>query len=209
MKSWNLNDRRLVKRMLAGEEEAFRLFFDDHFPPLYRFALRRLGDADAAGEVAQEALCQALGKLETWRGEAALRSWLFTFCRHRLARHLAGRERRPRPVGLPEESPEIRAALEALALAEGEGPEADLKAKELAALVRLTLDHLPPRYGRVLTWKYLEEVPVREIARRLELGAKAAESLLGRARSAFREAFEALAREERTAWAFTESGREA
>ena len=185
-------DRRLVRRLLAGDEDAFQTFFDESFPALYRFALRRLGNAEDAGEVAQEALTKAISKLSTWRGEAALRTWLFTFCRHEISRHLTRQQKVPDPVGLPEESPEIRAALEALALDGGQGPEADLRARELASLVRRTLDHLPPRYAQVLTLKYLRDLPVKTIAQRLDLGPQAVESLLTRARQAFREGFCAI-----------------
>ena len=55
-----------------------------------------------------------------------------------------------------------------------------------------TLDHLPPRYGHALEWKYIEGLSVDEVARRLGLGYKAAESLLTRARQAFREGFASM-----------------
>ena len=47
-------------------------------------------------------------------------------------------------------------------------------------------------YADALEWKYIDEIPVQEIAARLGLGAKAAESLLTRARHAFRDAFRTL-----------------
>jgi DNA-directed RNA polymerase specialized sigma24 family protein len=50
------------------------------------------------------------------------------------------------------------------------------------------LDHLPPHYGSVLEWKYIDELPVQEIADRLGMRLRAAESLLARARRAFRDA---------------------
>ena len=50
------------------------------------------------------------------------------------------------------------------------------------------MDVLPTRYGDVLEWKYIDGLPVQEIARRLAIGPKAAESLLTRAREAFRAA---------------------
>jgi RNA polymerase sigma-70 factor (ECF subfamily) len=59
-------------------------------------------------------------------------------------------------------------------------------------IVQLVLDHLPPRYSRALEWKYLEDVSVDDIARRLQCTPKAAESLLTRARDAFRDAFAAV-----------------
>ena len=55
--------------MLDGEESAFEAFFEATYPVLYRFALVRLGfDRDAAGDVAQAAICKAIGKLRTFRG---------------------------------------------------------------------------------------------------------------------------------------------
>jgi RNA polymerase sigma-70 factor (ECF subfamily) len=200
-------DKTLVRRLLAGEEEAFEVFFEGHFPPLYRFALRRLGDdPDAAGDVAQLAICKAIRKLATYRGEAALQTWLFTFCRREVSAHLARRGRTPLPIGLLDDTPEIRAALESLIAPASEGPEAELERKEIACLVQITLDHLPPHYGQVLEWKYMHELPVKEIASRLRLAPKAAESLLTRARAAFRDAFASISGERlgnaRTEWAF-------
>ena len=77
--------------------------------------------------------------------------------------------------------------------AEEEDPGISLDRSGVAALVRRVLDHLPPRYAEVLECKYLDDLPVQEIGVRLGLGTKAAESLLTRARRAFREAFEAIA----------------
>ena len=60
-------DRRLVKRLLKGDEQAFEAFFDDYFPRLYRFALVRMShQADAAEEVAQATLCAAIPKLASF-----------------------------------------------------------------------------------------------------------------------------------------------
>ena len=56
----------------------------------------------------------------------------------------------------------------------------------------MTLDCLPERYGDALEWKYIQELSVHEIATRLKVTPKAAESLLSRAREAFRDAFAAI-----------------
>jgi RNA polymerase sigma-70 factor (ECF subfamily) len=183
-------DRERVRRMLAGEEAAFEAFFDATFPALYRFALVRLAfDRAAAADVAQATICRAIAKLHTFRGEAALQTWVYTLCRHELyAWHKRqGRE----PVELVEDEPEIRAALESLRAIDD--VEASLDRRSVSALVQRVLDHLPAHYSSALEWKYVEELSTQEIATRLEIGVKAAESLLTRARRAFREAFETMA----------------
>ena len=91
-------------------------------------------------------------------------------------------------VTLVEDDPEIRAALESLRVSETEDLDTHIDRKKVASLVQRVLDHLPPRYD-ALEWKYIDELSVQEIATRLGLGMKAAESLLTRARRAFGEAF--------------------
>jgi RNA polymerase sigma-70 factor (ECF subfamily) len=182
-------DVSLTRRVLAGDEAAFEAFFDRYFPRLFRFALPRLdGNEDDAEEIVQRVLIRAIARLATYRGEAALFTWLCTFCRHEIA---AFRERADnvREVSLSDDRPEMVAVLEALSTIGPEDPETTLRRRELSSLVQRTLDHLPSRYGDVLEWKYIQGLSVSEIADRLGLGYKAAESLLTRARAAFRDAF--------------------
>ena len=189
------DERDLVQRMLRGDERAFDAFFERHFSRLFRFALPRLDqDADAAEEVVQATLCKAIAGLKGYRGEAALFTWLCTICRREIAAHRERLGRSPMPTGLVEDSPEIRAALDSLARILAEDPESELQRGEVARLVQVTLDALPGVYGDALEWKYVQGLSVKEIAERLNLGGKAAESLLTRARQAFRDGFAALTR---------------
>lgn len=177
--------------MVRGDEEAFSSFFGTNFPPLFRFAMARLGgDADAAEDVVQGTMCKVMRKLATYRGEASLLTWLSTFCRHEISAWYAKKQKVPPMVDLFEELPEIRAAIESLSAA-SEKPESVMHRSEIARLVQLILDSLPDRYGDALEWKYIDGLPVAEIAQRLGVGLKAAESVLTRARAAFRDGFTA------------------
>jgi RNA polymerase sigma-70 factor (ECF subfamily) len=183
-------DRELVRRLLTGDERAFEGFFDDYFPGLYRFALARTGrDEDAAEEIAQATLCAAIPKLRTYRGEAALSTWLFTFCRHEISAFYRRTHKERPAVELVEDDPLVAAALESMAAASETGAETTVRRDETARLVHVLLDRLPPRYATALELKYLDGLSVNDIAARLEVSAKAAESLLTRARDAFREGF--------------------
>jgi RNA polymerase sigma-70 factor (ECF subfamily) len=182
-------DKRLVARILAGEEAAFDQFIDDYYPRLFRFASVRLdGDPDATQDVVQGTFSKVIPSLARYRGEAALFSWLCSFCRFEIAAHWKARARRAPEVPLIEDAPNVRAALESLATA-GESPQSELERRELARLVRTVLDHLPVRYGDALEWRYLRDSSVEAIAERLGVSYKAAESLLSRAREAFRAGF--------------------
>lgn len=185
------DEQRLVHRLLAGDERAFREFFDEYFARVYRFALPRLnGNADAAEDVAQETLCKVVRKLDTFRGEAALFTWICQICRRQIADYLREHQRHSERVVLIEDSPQVQAALDAIAAPEREQPEREYDDAQVGGLVRSVLDRLPARYGDALEWKYVEGLSVDEIGARLGIGTTAAQSLLARARVAFRDAME-------------------
>ena len=182
-------DRQLARQILAGDERAFRQLFDSFFPRLYRFALVRLrGDHDAADEVVQRTFCKAVERLDTYRGEAALYTWFCQICRNTLIDHCRRRGADARHVTPLEDVPDLRAVLDAIAAPAVERPEVAAWQDDMRRLIQATVDVLPTRYGDVLEWKYIDGLPVQEIARRLAIGPKAAESLLTRAREAFRAA---------------------
>jgi RNA polymerase sigma-70 factor, ECF subfamily len=186
-----MDDRTLARRLAAGDESAFDEFFADYFPRLYRFARARLGTDDGAEDVVQGTMIKALAAIRSYRGEASLYTWLCAVCRREIATWLdrAGRT----PLSLIEDQPDVRAALDALAISATDDPERSLRRQELTRLVQTTLDHLPGRYGEALEWRYIEGVSVAEVAEHLGVGYKAAESLLTRARQAFRDGFAAVA----------------
>ena len=183
-------DRALARRILGGDEAAFRDLFDRFFPRLYRFALARVPrDPEAARDIVQQTFCQAIERLDTYRGEAALYTWFCQICRNAVADHYRRISRSAGRVVLLEDQPDARAILESFAAPEADEPETGAMREQVHRLVEATLDALPGRYGEALEWKYIDGLSVREIAGRLSLGEKAAESLLTRARESFREAF--------------------
>ena len=187
------DDADLVRRMLAGEERAFNTFFETFFPRVYRFALPRLGgEPEAAREVVQATLLKAMRNLSGYRGDAALFSWICQICRHQIVDHLRADRRHSKHVVLLEDSPEMRAALEAIEAPQEDEPAHRYRSEETRRLVRSVLDRLPSRYGDVLEWKYVEGRSVEEIGALLGIGHAAAQSMLARARSSFREALETV-----------------
>jgi RNA polymerase sigma-70 factor (ECF subfamily) len=185
-------DLDLVRRLRAGDVLAFEEFFEAHFQGLYRFVLTRVGrDSELAKELTQSAICTGIEKLDTYRGEAPLYGWLCGICRFEISGHFRRLRRRPPEIDLPDELPSVRGALGSLRF-DLLDPENQLQRKQIARLVHSAADALPPRYRWALQWKYLHGMSVKEIALRLELSPKAAESLLTRARSAFREGFESF-----------------
>jgi len=187
------NDQELVGRLLRGERAAFDEFFNEYYPKLYRFALRRMPrDASGSEDVAQATLCRALESLRTYRGEAALMTWLCTLCRREMSARWRENRFWAESPALIEDDPQVRAALESLLAAEQADPLLATNREQVRESIRTTLDYLPAPYAEILECKYLRDMSVREIAQHMGRSPKATESLLNRARDAFREAFALL-----------------
>ncbi len=195
-------ERRLVERLRAGDERAFDFFAERYLPALYRFASRRLhGERELAREIVQSTVCKVVERLDTYRGEAPFFTWLCACCRNEIAAHYRRLDRRPREVDLEEVA--IAAVAEtrggSATAARDAGPEERLLRAETAERVHLALDRLPTSYARAMEWRYCEGLEVAEIARRMAATYKATESLLSRARKAFRDVYEEMGREPRVA----------
>jgi RNA polymerase sigma-70 factor (ECF subfamily) len=185
-------DQELVTRLLRGDARAFDEFFNEYYPKLFRFVKRRMPrDAAGAEDVAQASICRALESLHTFRGEAALMTWLCTLCRREMSARWRG-TRDFASTAMTEDDPEIRAALESLLASEGSDPLLLAGRAQVRETICAALDYLPAPYADILEWKYVSDLSVAEIAQRLGRSVKATESLLTRAREAFRETFTLL-----------------
>jgi RNA polymerase sigma-70 factor (ECF subfamily) len=182
---------------LAGEEQAIRRLADGALRPLYRFCLYRVGgNHHLCEEVVQEALLGAIRRLDRYdpaRSGGDIFPWLAGLARNEVRRVLA-RERLATDLeAFWKRMDEQLLSLYAMLDREPFGEELLARA-ETREMVNATMAQLPPHYGQALEAKYVRGQSVREIASLLGTSMKGAESLLTRARSAFRETFLALAR---------------
>src|SRR5216117_1570479 len=92
-------ERSLVRRMLAGDERAFQWFAEHYAPALYRFASARVrGEPELVRDVVHTTLCRFMEKLDGYRGESSIFTWLCAVCRNEIAGHF--RRSRRGEVGL-------------------------------------------------------------------------------------------------------------
>ncbi|MFB3106621.1 MAG: RNA polymerase sigma factor [Pseudomonadales bacterium] len=181
----NTDDYQLVQRVLQKDRQAFERFFEVYFARLFRFCNARVSQADACEDIVQETLFKAMHNLSGYRGEASLFTWLCQICRNEISNWYQRSGSKSEVLVSLDDDPGLTSALESLQIDFND--EVDRLSTE--KLVQLTLDCLPDRYGKALEWKYLEGLSVSEIADRLGTGSIATQSLLARARRAFRRGF--------------------
>ena len=180
-------DRALVARMAMGDQAAFDQFFRASASRLASFVVRRSGlDPATVEDIVQSTLIKAMRNLGSYRGEASLYTWLTQICLHELADVTRKSARRPSHASLDEPATLSRLSpqLHASPIFE---PEATVDAELHRAAVMSVLNALPAHYAMALEAKYGDGLAVAEIAELLGVTPIAAQSVLARAREAFRE----------------------
>ncbi len=179
-------DRKLVRGMLRSDQRVMHAFFDEYFPKLYRYAARRLRTNHDIDEVVQSTLAIAARRISTYRGEATLLTWLIQICRHEVSKRHSRSAAEETIVAFLDDDV-LRAAIESIEAPQLDEPESAARHSELVARVQFALDQLPGRYADALQLKYYDGFSSKEIAEKLGIGDEAVQSLLARARRAFRE----------------------
>jgi len=183
----------LRDRILAGDREAAGELFQTHFEGLYEFVHYRVaGDSVLAEDLVQDTFVVALEGLSSFDGRSSLHTWLCGIAKNKLRERRRKRKALPLSDVLDEASDDIDAVL--ARVSSEPLPDWVLERKETRELVGATLSNLPPDYRRALAGKYLKGESVAQISVALAKSPKATESLLTRARIAFAEVFELLAK---------------
>jgi RNA polymerase sigma-70 factor (ECF subfamily) len=173
-------ERGLRSAVLAGDERAWQTWYDEAYPALAAYvAWRCVGLRDWIDDVVQETWLTAVHRIRSFKPEeGSFAGWLrgiaANILRNRLRREVRHAQRTQSLNGQAVKLPTV------------ENP---TEKRERAERIAGALADLPQRYEAVLRAKYLDEQSVAQIAEAWQETPKAIESLLTRARVAFREAF--------------------
>jgi RNA polymerase sigma-70 factor (ECF subfamily) len=170
-------ERGLRSAVLAGDERAWQTWYDESFEGLYAYVWWRCaGLRDRADEVVQETWLTAVRRVRDFDPErGSFAGWLCGIAANVLRNHLRHEGRRASPCPATAGT--------------AEPADAALEKRERAEHIAHALADLPERYEAVLRAKYLDGRSMNEIAAAWDETPKAVESLLTRAREAFRTAY--------------------
>jgi RNA polymerase sigma-70 factor (ECF subfamily) len=171
------DDVVLLRRAADGDASAVRRILDEAAPVVYGYLFARVGgDQASAEDLLQDTLLEAVRSARSFRGDAALSTWLCAIARRRLARHYEAERR----------SEVARHGLRAVPVPEAdEGHAIERRDEVVRALGRVPVTH-----RQVLVLKYLDGLAVEDIAAELGRSRVQVQSLLQRARDGLRRELE-------------------
>lgn len=175
-------DAQVVRDVLAGERDAYRLLVRRYGDALYGHALRMAGSPDEATDLVQRALVQGFKRLHTCREPERVGAWLFRILANFCKDHVRSRRRKDVPL----------ADVEGVVRSPGD-PEADASASETRRHVWRALDALTPEQREAFVLKHVEGRSYEEIAAVMDLSVASLKMRVHRAREALRSLLEEYA----------------
>ena len=185
--SWSAVDSReaaLVERCAAGDESACAELVASHQRMVFGLALHLLGDRDEALDLSQEVFLRVFRTISSFRGQSALRTWIYRIVvnQARNRQRWWRRRHRSEQVSLDEHLQQF-GDMESVA---DMAPDRLLASKETAARIWQALDRLPFDQRTALILREVDGLRYEEIAFSLGVAVGTVKSRLTRARQALR-----------------------
>ncbi|MEY4930214.1 MAG: hypothetical protein RI909_938 [Bacteroidota bacterium] len=184
-----MKESDLIQRLRAGDQDAFKILFEEFKLKVFNTCLSYLQHAEEAEEVAQDVFVEIYRSINQYKAEATLSTWMYRISVNKCLDFLRHRKRKKRSGLLislfKKESTELQ-----IDTPHFHHPGVILENKEKAALLFKVIDKLPDQQKTAFILSQIEDLPQKEIAAVMKLSEKAVESLLQRAKTNLRKDLE-------------------
>ncbi|MBP1506520.1 RNA polymerase factor sigma-70 [Acinetobacter nosocomialis] len=183
-----------------GDQLHSPAFLQDLRQQMIKFAFLQLSSLAQAEDVVQEALTSAFQHLDSFKGRAAFKTWVFSILKNKIIDVL---RQKSRLVAMSElfKDEESELSVDELFDASGhwhkyeapqawQSPEEMIEQSDFWIIFEVCLDHLPAKYAQVFMMREVIELSSNEICSKLELSISNFNVLMYRSRTRLRECLE-------------------
>ena len=179
-----------VNRAHAGDSDAFTEIYNEFFPRVYAFTLKRTGNPAEAEDLAQETFVRAFNAIGSYNPRYKFSSWIFKIANNLTIDHL--RKKRLDTVSI-DGSPNATTAAERegtrlIVEDTGERPDGYVESMELGSQIESAIGELRPEYRTVVLLRHVEGYSYDEIAEIMGIPLGTVKTYLHRARTELKEA---------------------
>jgi RNA polymerase sigma-70 factor (ECF subfamily) len=175
----------LIQRCANRDEDACAELVTEHQRMVYQLSLNLLADHNEALDLSQEVFLRVFRTIQNFRGQSALRTWIYRIVvnQARNRQRWWRRRHRAQQVSLDEH---IREHGELPAQNNGDAPDRLFGQKRLAERLRAALDRLPFDQKTAIVLREIDGMSYDEIGFSLGIAVGTVKSRLARAREALR-----------------------
>lgn len=174
-----MNELALIEQLKQGDEAAFKWLVENYRNRIHYSVLNILQDTYEAEDATQDTFIQVYHSIHDFKGEAALSTWIYRIAIRKALEKCRKKKTRQRlhsiiPWWMPEEKKSADTAYM--------NPGISAENKEKASILFKAIDTLPERQKIAFTLLKVQGMKYEEVCDIMQLGVKAVESLISRAR---------------------------
>src|SRR5438093_1609335 len=180
----NAEESLFVLRLKANEDAAYDELVRVYHASIFHVAYRMLGDSAEASDVVQEIFLKVFRNISGFKGEAALKTWIFRIAFSEILNRLRWWKRRHRfsTVSLDDQTNGNGSGPQYTVASTGPNPEQALQSKEQEAAIQQALGRLSREHRSIIVLRDIEGFSYNEIADVLGVSIGTVKSRLARAR---------------------------
>ena len=151
-------EAQLIQRAIRGEASAFGSLYDQYHPQIYRFVLLKVNRREEAEDLAHQVFLHAFQNIGKYADVGfPFSSWLYRIARNQTIDYYRTRKK---DVGLDEIDPDLAA--------HSEHHEERVDHRLELGTVMVAIQTLKPEYQDVLIMRFIEDLPIRDVAHAIE-----------------------------------------
>ncbi len=176
--------KKRIKQVIKGDQNAFAEIVEIYKDKVFQLCYRMLGNRHEAEDIAQEAFIRAYTNIQSFNQDLKFSTWLY-----RIATNLSIdriRKKKPDYYLDAEVSGTDGLTMYSNVAADEALPEEELERLELHETIQGEILKLPEKYRTVIVLKYIDELPLKEISKILDLPIGTVKTRIHRGREALR-----------------------
>lgn len=176
----SLEDERLVKEALNGDEEAYKKLVEKYERSLYFHILKMIKDKEQVEDLVQETFVKAFDNLSSYNTRYAFSTWIYRIATNHTIDYL--RKKKLKTLSIDEPVNTKEGDMEIQLPDKSASTDRKIIKKQRQKMVRKAIEDLPEKYRRVIQMRHMEEKSYKEIAGELEMPLGTVKAHIFRAR---------------------------
>jgi len=195
LEAWQFCDEDvLIFRTQIGERSAFDPLVTKYQPKIEALLMRQVHHRETAEDLTQETFVKAFSRINTFRGECAFYTWLYQIAQNVCIDY----HRRQRARAKTFSSEAVDDTL--IGTDTHPCPSQLMEQKELRAILGQAVLHLPPMRRRVFQLRFVEELPIKAIAKQINRSEGTVKTHISKAKAQLRELLTPYLQNENVPW---------
>lgn len=175
----SLEDDKLVKRAIVGDQDAFKALMNKYQKPLYYHIIKMVKNNEQVEDIIQESFVKAFSNLDSYNTNYAFSTWLYRITTNHTIDYLRKKKLQTTSINEPIRAKDGEMQFQIIGNAE---TDRKIIRKERKKIVSDAIQNLPEKYREVIEMRHLEEMSYQEISEQLDLPLGTVKAHIFRAR---------------------------